>query len=280
MKILKLTITFIILIIAGTSFFSCDENSYGTLAIRLPGESSSRAIIPVPSDVTNKIKQYSIICSGPGNISQVAKPGELIYIPLPSGKWDIAIKAFDNKNQRGNPIGTGEKKGVTIAVGRTTPVTISITIDAAQFNTNSNSTWPYNKETAVHNDVRGLYDFPDPPENSTLIYKFDYNEKIQNETIFDIPYRMAVLKDISPEDYTVFTDYIDSFKFNFLNNTETFIDTKNRNNKENLPRIIKEDKNGYSYREVIYFNRNHYYKLQISYEDGYLTIAHIRMKKL
>jgi hypothetical protein len=118
-------------------------DSYGTLVIALPGNSSgggnngggnentashstARAAV---SGAFAATLTYSVGCTGPGgSISREARPGSAVSISLNAGDWTVTVTAL---NAAGQNIGSASVPA-SIESGQTTAVTVPLSIDISR----------------------------------------------------------------------------------------------------------------------------------------------------
>jgi len=120
--------TLAIFLFVGALFFSCsvnDNSDYGTLVIKLPGNSARAG---VSQQFTNTLS-YFVTCKGPGNVSQKFSSGGTAALPLNAGDWNVTVEV---RNAADEPIGLGTVESVVIEAGKTTPVEMPISIDTSR----------------------------------------------------------------------------------------------------------------------------------------------------
>jgi len=123
--------TIALFLFAGAVFFSCslfDSGDYGTLLINLPGSGSSRATGDTISDDFTATLSYVVDCKGQGSVTREFRSGGVISIPLYAGDWVVTVTVL---NIAGEEIGKSTSS-VTIEVGKTATVPLSISIDTSR----------------------------------------------------------------------------------------------------------------------------------------------------
>jgi len=128
LTISRISALFILILVLFSSCLNNNEST-GTVIIKLPGSNSARSAIELPYELPieyiNNLK-YDITCIGPGKpVNIPGTGGSTIRLSLAAGEWTITIIVFNTKNIEIDR----QSETITIEAGSTATVPFVISID-------------------------------------------------------------------------------------------------------------------------------------------------------